>query len=34
MAIADSDGPTYSVSFRLQRTTIEFAFVRSPCPLT
>jgi len=27
MAIADSDGPTYSVSFRSSAQTIEFAFV-------
>jgi hypothetical protein len=30
MAGADSQGPTYSVSFRLQRTTTEFAFVSVP----
>ena len=30
MVTADSDGPTYSVSFRLQRTTTEFAFVSVP----
>ncbi len=30
MATADSGVPTYSISFRLQRTTIEFGFVRVP----
>ena len=30
MAMANSQGPTYSVSFRLQRTTTEFAFVSVP----
>ena len=28
--MADSEGATYSVSFRLQRTTIEFTFVSVP----
>jgi hypothetical protein len=28
--MADSGGPTYSVSFRLQRKTTEFAFVSVP----
>jgi hypothetical protein len=30
MAMADEVGPTYSVSFRLQRTTTEAAFVSVP----
>jgi hypothetical protein len=30
MATTDAGGPTYSVSFRLQRTTSEFAFVSVP----
>jgi hypothetical protein len=29
-SVDDSNSPTYSISFRLQRTTTEFAFVSVP----